>query len=137
MGLVMAAAALFELSPHEPAYQGKRLSEWLTEKSFSAITGLAQIGPDAVLPLVQCLTNETPYLRSAAMISLSMIKPENETALRAVVERLDDRDNRVRATAANALRSFWNKPELVVPPLIKGLSDSDGTVRVQDRKSVV
>src|SRR5207244_8408816 len=84
-----------------------RLIELLKEKSPAAINGLAEIGPDAVLPLVQCLTNETPYVRSAAMISLSMIRPDNETALRAMVKRLDDRDNRVKATAANALRSFW------------------------------
>jgi len=50
----------------------------------------------------------------------------------ALVERLEsDTDNRVRASAANALGYIGKEPEVAVPALVKHLRDPDPTTRAQ------
>ncbi len=97
-----------------------------------AFVGLAQIGPDAVLPLTQVLTNASPKVRSAAVISLAMLSSNAQAAVPALVERLEsDKDNRVRAAAARALGHIGTGREVAVPALIKHLSDAVPIVRIQ------
>jgi HEAT repeat protein len=105
----------------------------LSWKTMSfVIVALTRIGPDAVLPLTQVLTNATPHVRSAAIISLGMLRSDAQAAVPALVERLESyKDNRVRACAVEALGRIGKEPELVVPALVKHLSNADPSIRTQ------
>ena len=223
LGLVISAAAFIALSPREPVYQGKRLSDWLRdlddntlaadsrnravdavrqigsnclptlaemlhssdswpkrklidlvgnqsrirfhfttaqERRGWAIQGievlgpaaipmlidllndkatmptamicLTQVGPEVVWPLTCTLTNETPQVRSAAIVTLGLLRSNAQAAVPALVARLEsDEDNRVRASAANALGNIKKESEVAVPALVKHLSDADPTIRAQ------
>jgi HEAT repeat protein len=97
-----------------------------------AFVGLARIGLEAVLPLTQALTNASPKVRSAAVISLSMLSSNAQAAVPALVERLEsDKDNRVRALAANVLGGIRSEPVVAVPALVKHLSGPDTNIRVE------
>ena len=111
-----------------------RLIEMLKDDSSwtFAVVALIRIGSDAVLPLTQALTNATPHMRSAAIVSLGLLRSNAQAAVPALVERLEsDKDNRVRASAVTALGYIGTEPEMVVPTLIKHLSDADPDIRGQ------
>ena len=97
-----------------------------------AMICLAGIGPEAMLPLIQAMTNATPQVRGRAIIGLGMLSCNAQAAVPALVQRLEsDRDDRVRACAANALGLIRKEPQVVVPNLIKNLRDANPTIRAQ------
>jgi len=98
----------------------------------TAMICLSQVGPEVVWPLTRTLTNEAPRVRSAAIVTLGLLRSNGQVAVPALVARLEsDEDNRVRASAANALGYIGKDPEVAVPALVKHLSDADPTIRAQ------
>ena len=98
----------------------------------TAMICLSRVGPEVVWPLTCTLTNEAPRVRSAAIVTLGLLRSNGQAAVPALVERLEsDTDNRVRASAANALGYIGKEPEVAVPALVKHLRDPDPTTRAQ------
>ena len=90
----------------------------------TAMICLSRVGPEVVWPLTCTLTNEAPQVRSAAIVTLGLLRSNGQAAVPALVERLEsDTDNRVRASAANALGYIGKEPEVAVPALVKHLRD--------------
>ena len=98
----------------------------------TAMICLSRVGPEVVWPLTCTLTNEAPRVRSAAIVTLGLLRSNGQAAVPALVARLEsDEDNRVRASAANALGYIGKEPEVAVPALVKHLRDPDPTTRAQ------
>src|SRR5262249_3887882 len=104
-------------------------------------TALSYIGPDAVPPLIEMLkTNRTADSRGNrrrgiprhqdreyAILTLSLIGTNAETALPVLMQCYGDEAKRSRARMASALaRIGRNQPEVVVPALIHLLPNSNG-----------
>jgi len=110
------------------------LIDLLNDKAamMTAMICLSRVGPEAVWPLTRTLTNEAPQVRSAAIVTLGLLRSNGQVAVPALVARLEsDEDNRVRASAANALGYIGKDPEVAVPALVKHLRDPDPTTRAQ------
>src|SRR2546426_4374026 len=70
----------------------------------TAMICLSRVGSEVVWPLTCTVTNEGPQVRSAAIVTLGLLRSNGQAAVPALVARLEsDEDNRVRASAANAL----------------------------------
>jgi HEAT repeat protein len=106
-----------------------------TELSYAAGDALGAIGPDAVVPLVQAMTNSQHRMR--AVISLGFLGrtfskklgPSAKAAVPSLILCLDDPDSSLRYMAASALGAINSEPQLAVPALIRSLADTDSSVR--------
>ena len=76
LGLVISAAAFIALSPREPVYQGKRLSDWLRDLDDNtlaadsrnrAVDAVRQIGSNCVPTLVELLHSSDSWLKRKLM----------------------------------------------------------------------
>jgi len=112
-----------------------------------ASAALAGIGPAGVAPLTQALTNGNREIRyqaantlgqfglvrltsDATPAALAAISVEARLAAPALIGRLKDPDDLMRAKAAIALGLLGHEPEIVVPALIENLQDTNTSLRV-------
>jgi hypothetical protein len=86
------------------------------------------IGPDAIPPLIDTLTNQNARVREFAAVSLGNIsdtkgnlKSEIRPAIPALIGRLNDETPWVRTAAADALGKIQQDAPTVVPALIEAL----------------
>lgn len=98
-----------------------------------AAIALSYMGPEALPPLRDALSNDDPVVRREALRSIGKLKDRAALDLNVVlpllVAGLKDRDPSVRAVGATYLGIIHEGAEQAVPPLIDGLADPDVEVR--------
>ena len=144
-----AASALFRCLMHEPEHLGKTASD-----------SLYRIGPESAVPvLIQNLSSPDPLARSNAAVVLAGFGTKAESAVSALLNRVEDNDDGVRtasrialrncepdavlsltrslkydppsfrAGAASSLGLLKQKAEIAIPALIQALNDDEMPVR--------
>lgn len=97
---------------------------------FLVTTALGVIGPAAVRGLTEALGAPDPGLRERAAHALAMIcDPDAEEAVPALVKALEDKNPKVRMTAASALGGIGSAAREAIPALERALQDKDENVR--------
>lgn len=97
----------------------------------AAFAALMRIGtPECVPVLVNTMTNGSPTLRPAAIVSLGFLRGVARDAVPPLVKTLDHpgEDGRLRFEAAQALGMIGRNSQLVVPTLTRALSDTNAQV---------
>jgi HEAT repeat protein len=98
-----------------------------------AAIALSYMGPDALPPLRDALTNSDPVVRREALRSIGKLKDraplELGVVLPLLVKGMSDSDSGVRAVGATYLGIIHAAEEQSVPALAKGLEDPDPEVR--------
>jgi hypothetical protein len=105
-------------------------SDWYC--AFYAAYALGWLGPEALPPLLSCLTNQTTQttqLRVASMAGIVNMGSNAAPALPFLIQCLSDPDKLVRANAAACVGELRLQPDLVVPALTNALRDQDNDVR--------
>src|SRR5262245_31880099 len=99
--LLLSSASTPEDRPR--VYQGKTVSQW-----------------------VEVLSTRDPELRCQAGKALAKLKPKDQQAISALVQRLEDKQGSVAISALDALSAIGTA---AVPALIEALSNQDPDVR--------
>jgi HEAT repeat protein/beta-lactamase regulating signal transducer with metallopeptidase domain len=89
----------------------------------AARSGLTKIGPEAVGPLIEELTNGTRNGRLFALSALARLGGNAKPAGPAVARAITDKDFHVRTGAISALPSIDGNEPGAVPALVKALKD--------------
>lgn len=82
---------------------------------------LAGIGPDAIPPLTDTLTNANPRVRMCAATGLGCLGPQARQAEPALLQCLKDEDHFVQERAAHSLGLIGGNPATIVPALVQCL----------------
>jgi hypothetical protein len=94
-----------------------------------ASLALVAIGPEAIPPLMQALTNGDPKIRTVAVITLGGMSFDADGVVPVLIKSLKDEDRSVRFSAALSLGEFPQKSAAIVPALTASLEDKDAKVR--------
>ncbi|MDB6109186.1 MAG: domain containing protein [Pedosphaera sp.] len=125
-----AALVLHALGPMaKPAIP--ELALLVTNSVFSrdAAYALAGMGPEAMGPLRQAMTNSSDWVQLCAIWAVGQTPTNGQFAVSALLERLQDKTPMVRAGAAWSLGQIHADPELVAPALAAKLGDTGLNVR--------
>jgi hypothetical protein len=125
-----AAVALHALGPMaKPAIP--ELALLVTNGIFTrdAAYALAGIGPEAMGPLREAMTNRSDWVQLCAIWAVGQTPTNGQFAVPALLERLQDKTPMVRAGAAWSLGQIHADPELVAPALAAKLGDTGFNVR--------
>lgn len=138
--LALLVAALFLTSTpachkEEAAAPGSQI-ETLKAKLVStdeedrneAIDELGDMGSQAVSALTPLLSDSDAAVRRRVISALAKVGADALDPLSRTVS--DDKDPEVRLHATLALGALWNKPQQVMPVLVKALDDPSKWVRV-------
>jgi HEAT repeat protein len=124
-----AIVACYELGPvARPAIPD--LIELLNSGYTRGYVGaaLGQIGPEAIGPLIETLTNENAEVRTEVVSSLGNFSGKDSiqmsNAIPVLIKCLEDESPSVRSLAANSLGIIKGEESIVVPALIKSLDDN-------------
>ena len=98
-----------------------------------AAIALSNMGPDALDPLKEGLSNGDPVVRRESLRSIGKLKERAPLTAAEVtpllIQSLEDADSTVRAVAATYLGIIGSAPAEAVPALTTGLTDQDPEVR--------
>ena len=98
-----------------------------------AALALSYLGPGALRPLSEALSDDDPIVRRESLRSIGKLKERaklpGETVVPMLIETMEDGDPGVRAVAATYLGIVADRAHAAVPALINGLSDADPEVR--------
>jgi HEAT repeat protein len=102
-----------------------------------ALAGFVDENPDCVAALVEAMRDDDPLVRRSVPWALHYIRPAPKEVLGALVQGLDDKDEKVCEEAAVSLykqadkRSFGGKADVepFVPQLLKAAKSPSGDVR--------
>jgi RNA polymerase sigma factor (sigma-70 family) len=129
-----AIVACYELGPEaKPAIPDliELLNGGYTRGYIGAALG--QIGPDAIGPLIQALTNDDAQVRTEVVSSLGNFTGKDSiqmsNAIPVLIKSLKDKSPFVRSLAATSLGQIANEETTVVPALIESLNDPDFQTR--------
>jgi RNA polymerase sigma factor (sigma-70 family) len=131
----------------------KELRKW----AAVSLSGIGPEGKDAIPALIECLEDEDASLRGWAVGALGRMAPESKSAIPALIkllrsdasrssavdalnrfhelavpvwrEALKDRDDKIRAAAAESLALIGGAAKGANPDLIRALADKDQEVR--------
>src|ERR1700722_18165926 len=148
------------LRPQEPSYQGKQLSAWLYEVWYldggvdpEAEKAVRQIGTNAIPYLLKLATIRDSALKTkvsavlpekwlvsyvtksahnhfSAAFGFEALGPAAKTAVPALINLLDYKDEDIRKTAAHSLGSIGSAAQDAIPKLIEHLNDPSKDVQV-------
>ncbi len=125
-GMKQKLAVQFENHPQLFKYRFTTAAQrWA--RAECALRILGHDAADARSPFVAALTHESGVVRRRAVSSLGSLGPEAADCLPALIARKDD--EAVRGNLMFALGSILRRPDLCVPVLIEGLSDTNVLVR--------
>jgi HEAT repeat protein len=131
---VLMTSAL--LRPREPMRRGKPASAWVAElgdNSYAAVRALREIGPGAIVPLIRALEKKPAGWLHALAFARDhapwFAKPKLGSFY-ASAARIESRIPWMRAAAAQVLGDFGSDARSATPALLKALTDSDATLRV-------
>ena len=100
-----------------------------------AATSLARIGPAAVDPLIETMSDTDPRIRVQAIQALGRMGPPAAPAVPHLIAALNDPDVYVRRNAAHTLGEIGPEAAEAVPALIEAMrDDEDGPSPTADDK---
>lgn len=100
-----------------------------TQDRFDAWAAQAGgVGPEALPALLKALQSRNPRVREFAASTIRF-RGQNEVIVPALLPKLQDPDEVVRAVSLLALASLRPEPETIVPAFITALSDPSALVR--------
>jgi hypothetical protein len=100
---------------------------WYAAQAFGAI----HQQPELCLPLlVDGLTNSTPSFRAACAQSLGAFGAAAAPHAARLAELFDYTDLQTRSAICQSIANFHSAAKVVVPVLIRGLSDTNDTIRI-------
>jgi len=134
--VMLAITVWLALHPHEPVYQGKRLSTWLEEIRTHADSPEKQMA--AVKALQHFGTRAIPYLLNAIYAQDSVLKDK-------VVDWINDKFNMelgvrpamlLQGDATTGFFVLGDVAEPAVPPLVRALTDRDYEIAYSATKAL-
>ena len=106
--------------------QIRRIKSKNVEVRVDAAEALGQIGPAAIMALIQALKDKgDSSVRYWPAKALAQIGPKAKAAVPALAQALKDEDEWVRANAAEALGRIGPEAKAAVPALIQALKNED------------
>ena len=90
----------------------------------------------AVLPLIHLLKTSDAYTRYLASWALGHVHQEDKLTVAALIAAMDDEDEQAGTSAMVWLREFKSQEDVIVPAMIKKLSDTNATVRTQATRTL-
>ena len=106
--------------------QIRRIKSKNVEVRVDAAEALGQIGPAAIMALIQALKDKgDSSVRYSSGKALGQIGPKAKAAVPALAQALKDEDEWVRANAAEALGRIGPEAKAAVPALIQALKNED------------
>jgi HEAT repeat protein len=103
------------------------------------LTLLGEFGPgnpQSQACLFQMLADPSPRVVYGSLEVLWMTEPEPTSAIPKIIPFLSNANTRVRVEASYALGSLASIPAFLLQPLVKALSDEDGTVRANAVRAI-